>query len=78
MIKLEQERMWDGSIIQRSSFLPTELVCEHKTMKMSCSGGKVIKVLDASYGRHDPTTCGGAVHTTNCHATTSGAVVRAK
>ena len=47
-------------------------------MKMSCPGGKVIQVLDASYGRHDPKTCGGVVRTTNCHAGSSVTVVRAK
>ncbi|XP_078360486.1 L-rhamnose-binding lectin CSL3-like [Oculina patagonica] len=54
-------------------------VCEGKKATISCQGGKKVNVLEASYGRHDRSTCPHpSIHTTNCHAGNSLLIVKAK
>ena len=59
-----------------------ETICEHYRRTLSCPrGGKLIYVLEASYGRHDRHTClhpPSISHTTNCHAGNSFSIVKSK
>ena len=52
-------------------------ICETFKASIACLNGGVIKIIDASYGRHDGQTCPHpSIQTTNCHAGSSLAVVR--
>ena len=52
-------------------------VCEGKQATVSCQSGKKISVVDASYGRHDRSTCPHpSIHTTSCHAGNSLSIVK--
>ncbi|KAJ7365555.1 hypothetical protein OS493_005668 [Desmophyllum pertusum] len=52
-------------------------LCEWDRQDISCPSGKTIRVLEASYGRHDTTTCHNFSATdTNCHAEGSLAAVQ--
>lgn len=55
------------------------LTCEGSTQTLQCPSGTTIKVTDASYGRHDQTTCPhSAMSDTNCHASNSLSIVSEK
>ncbi|CAH1266718.1 EVA1C [Branchiostoma lanceolatum] len=51
-------------------------VCEHGTLPIHCPAGKRINILFALYGRTSREYCGGAIYTTNCYSSNSGARVR--
>ena len=52
-------------------------ICEHHKSTIHCVAGRNIKVLKASYGRHDRSTCPHpSIRTTSCHAWSSFSVVR--
>ncbi|KAL9985734.1 hypothetical protein ACROYT_G008174 [Oculina patagonica] len=54
-------------------------ICENHKGTISCPDGKKIHLLQASFGRHDHTTCPHEdIYTTNCHAGNSHAIVEAK
>ena len=54
-------------------------ICEGNKKVIPCLNGGTIKVLEASYGRHDGHTCPNPfINTTNCHAGNSLAIVRSK
>ena len=54
-------------------------ICEHFKASIACLNGGVIKVVDASYGRHDGHTCPHpSIQSTNCHAGNSLAVVQSR
>lgn len=50
----------------------TSTACEHKTLKLECRAGTIVKINSAVYGRSDRTTCTHpAMSNTNCAATQS-------
>ena len=55
------------------------VLCEFTRGTLSCPDGKKIKLLQASYGRHDSTTCPGPDMTnTNCHYHNTHPIVKGK
>ncbi|XP_078360480.1 L-rhamnose-binding lectin CSL3-like isoform X1 [Oculina patagonica] len=52
------------------------VICEYLNDTISCQDGSIIEVLQASYGRHDLSTCPNPyIDTTNCHAGNSHGIV---
>ncbi|XP_077988146.1 rhamnose-binding lectin-like [Glandiceps talaboti] len=55
---------------------PGDVVCEHDTLSLSCTGTDVLSIISASFGRSDYATCAnGPIQTTTCDATSSLSVV---
>ncbi|GLV34931.1 Calcium-independent receptor for alpha-latrotoxin [Carabus blaptoides fortunei] len=52
------------------------LKCERKTARLECEQGKVIRILDANFGRKSRIICpDGPVYTTDCHSKNSLPIV---
>lgn len=57
---------------------PSNVACEHQTLSLRCSRGKVLKIRSANYGRTTSSYCTGAnSHVRNCKASSSLSKVRA-
>ncbi|KAL9968117.1 hypothetical protein ACROYT_G026449 [Oculina patagonica] len=54
-------------------------ICENFKASIGCLNGGYIKVVEASYGRHDQPTCPHpSIHNTNCHAGNSLSIVQTR
>ncbi|XP_072178781.1 L-rhamnose-binding lectin CSL3-like [Diadema setosum] len=52
--------------------LQYEMVCEHRTISLSCPAGEQVYTMSASYGRRSNRLCTtGPIQTTNCHSGSS-------
>ncbi|KAL9985738.1 hypothetical protein ACROYT_G008178 [Oculina patagonica] len=59
--------------------IKTKTVCEFEKATISCLNGGKIKVVEASFGRHDHSTCShSAIHTIECHAENSLSVMQSR
>ena len=59
--------------------LVSATICEHAKVIIRCVTGGHIRVVSASYGRHDRVTCSHpSIRTTSCHAANSLAIVKSK
>ena len=54
-------------------------ICEHNKVIIRCVIGGRIRVVAASYGRHDRATCShSSIRTTSCHSANSLAIVKSR
>ena len=59
--------------------LVSATICEHAKLYIRCVIGGRIRVVAASYGRHDRATCNNpSIQTTSCHSANSLAIVKSR